>query len=139
MIHQKHLAPGDRGDNGAVRVQSAVIRQATALPLAVNNQLPGHSRSTMVAGVTWRGLPKLSFHTDLRWSSSRFVDEENTRKLGAGLVVDCSVRYQMTELVEVFFDGKNIFKSNLETTRGLDGVGYADNPRAFLGGVRLSW
>ncbi len=112
-------------DGGAAAPQLTGLRPA---------QTP---RFTLTAGADWRATDHLGLHGELRWESSRYDDDENTRLLAGAARLDLRADWSFGHGVSAYAEAQNLTDTAIQTGRTADGVVSYDAPRTFLVGLRL--
>ncbi len=77
----------------------------------------------------------LSLHGDLRYESTRYDDDQNTRRLAPGVTVDARAEVGLTREIAVYAAADNLLDAAIQTGRTADGVVSYDAPRVFRVGV----
>ncbi|WP_292026535.1 TonB-dependent receptor [Brevundimonas sp. UBA2416] len=113
-------------DGGVLAPQLTGLRPA---------QAPDWSATT---GVDWRPVDRLSLAADLRWESSRFEDDLNSRVLEAAVTADLRAEWSASPSATLWFAADNLFDAEVEVSETATGVAGFGPPRTFSLGVRLS-
>jgi outer membrane receptor protein involved in Fe transport len=92
---------------------------------------------TVTAGATWRALDRLTLTGEVRYESSRFDDDQNTRLIKAGTGVDARAEWRLTRALDVYVAADNLLGANIETGRSAVGVVTYDAPRMVRVGLTL--
>ena len=119
---------------------AADYTHATVDGAAVAPQLTGlrpaeTPRFTATAGLDWMVAGPLSLHGDLRYESTRYDDDQNTRRLAPGVTVDARAEVGLTREIAVYAAADNLLDAAIQTGRTADGVVSYDAPRVFRVGV----
>jgi outer membrane receptor protein involved in Fe transport len=117
----------------------ATVRATALAPNLVGKRLAQVPRQSASFGASWQPVKKLSLTSRVRALDRQFEDDENLLVLGAALVVDLSVSYQLTDRCELYLTAENLTDERLETGRSADGIVNTGTPRLVLGGVRCNW
>ncbi|WP_308238219.1 TonB-dependent receptor domain-containing protein [Phenylobacterium sp. J367] len=94
-------------------------------------------RLTVTGGFDWRPMDRLSLNADARYESDRWEDDLNTRKLGAGVVVDARAGWRVGRDSEVYVAADNLFDAELEVGETADGVESYSQPRTLRIGFAI--
>ncbi|MDB5451956.1 MAG: TonB-dependent receptor [Caulobacteraceae bacterium] len=94
-------------------------------------------RATATASVNWRPIERLSFDVRGRYETSRYEDDQNVRKLHPGGTVDARVGWRLTDAVELYAAGDNLFSDAVQTGQTADGVYSYGQPRTVVIGVNV--
>jgi outer membrane receptor protein involved in Fe transport len=89
------------------------------------------------ADANWRAAAKLILTAELRYESSRFDDDQNTRKIDGGAGLGLRAEWRFTRDLAGFLAADNVTNANLQTGRSAAGVVTYDAPRMVRAG--LSW
>ncbi len=112
-----------RVDGGLVAPQLTGLRPA---------QTP---RLTATAGADWRFAGPFALHGDLRYESTRYDDDQNTRPIKASVGVDARLDWRLGSGAGLYLAADNIFDTAIQTGRTADGVISYDAPRIVRFGV----
>jgi outer membrane cobalamin receptor len=93
---------------------------------------------TVTAGATWRALERLTLMAQVRYESSRFDDDQNTRLIKAGAGVDARAQWRLTNALSAYVAADNLFNANIETGRSAAGVVTYDAPRIVRVGLTVA-
>jgi outer membrane receptor protein involved in Fe transport len=93
---------------------------------------------SVVAGVDWRPVDRLSLAADLRWESRRFEDDLNSRVLDAAGTIDIRAEWTLAPSATLWLAADNLFDAEVETAETGTGVASFGPPRTLSIGVRLS-
>jgi outer membrane receptor protein involved in Fe transport len=83
----------------------------------------------------WRATGRLTLTGGLRYESSRFDDDQNTRLIEAGTGVDLRADLRVSGAVGAFIAADNVFDADLQTGRTALGVVSYDAPRVVRVGL----
>lgn len=86
-------------------------------------------------GFDWRALPRLTLSGDGRYESTRYDDDQNTRRLDPGFTANARVTFAVTPQFNVYVAGANLFDAEIETGRTAANVVSYDAPRTVRVGV----
>jgi outer membrane receptor protein involved in Fe transport len=117
----------------------ATVRETTLAPNLVGKRLAQVPRHVATFGATWRPLKTLTVTPRARFLGRQFEDDENLLRLGAVLIVDLGLSYQLTETCELYLNAENLSDERIETGRSADGLVNTGSPRLVLGGARWAW
>jgi vitamin B12 transporter len=92
---------------------------------------------TVTAAATWRALERLTLTAQVRYESSRFDDDQNTRLIKAGTGVDARAEWRLTPALSAYVAADNLFNADIETGRSAAGVVTYDAPRMVRVGLTL--
>ena len=123
---------------GALFNDATVRRTALARAL-VGNRVAQVPRFNASLGGTWSAASKLTFTPRVRYIGRQFEDDENQLTLGAVVVTDVGVNYELTRHLTVFLNCENVSNARIETGRSADGIVNIGTPRLVIGGLRGSW
>jgi vitamin B12 transporter len=84
--------------------------------------------------LTWLPMPKLTFGTSVVYSGDRFDDTANLRPLDANTTVNVFGSYAITDRLELFARGENLFNEKSEAVFGYGRAGIAG-----YGGIRAAF
>ena len=93
---------------------------------------------TVTAGATWRALERLTLMAQVRYESSRFDDDQNTRLIKAGAGVDARAQWRLNDALSAYIAADNLFNANIETGRSAAGVVTYDAPRIVRVGLTVA-
>jgi outer membrane receptor protein involved in Fe transport len=113
-------------DGGSVAPQLNRLRPAQAPRVSAN------------ANVAWRARANDTLFASLRYESTRFDDDLNSRRLDPALTLDLRYERKINELAIAFVRLDNALDAAVETGATSDGVTLYDAPRALRLGVRLN-
>ena len=117
----------------------AMVEQARVAPALVGKRLAQVPRQSVSVGAVWRPLRQLTVAPRLRVLGRQFEDDENLLILGAALVVDLGVNYDLTPRCALYVNTENITDTRIETGRSTDGIVNTGTPRLVTGGIRCAW
>lgn len=117
----------------------ATVRTATVAPGLTGKRLAQVPRHVAAFGAMWRPVKSLTFTPRVRFLGRQFEDDENQLRLGAALIVDLGMSYQLTPVCALFLNAENLTDARIETGRNATGLVNTGTPRLVLGGVRLKW
>ena len=89
------------------------------------------------ADANWRAATRLTLTAELRYESSRFDDDQNTRKIDGGAGLGLRAEWRFTRDLAGFVAADNVTNANLQTGRSAAGVVTYDASRMVRAG--LSW
>ena len=115
----------------------AVVEGGTQAPQLTGLRPAQAPRFTATAGADWRPIERLGLYADLRWESARFDDDQNTRKLGASVMVNTRAEFSLNALASLYAGVDNLFDAAVPTGIAADGSVSYDAPRAVRVGFRL--
>lgn len=112
---------------GAVTYTYARVDGGTQAPQLTGLRPAETPALVATADAVWRALPRLTLTGELRYQSSEFDDDENTRKIEGGTEVDARAEWRVSHTLSAFVAADNLFDTNLETGRSAnDIVTYAE-------------
>lgn len=117
----------------------ATVRETTLAPNLVGKRLAQVPRHVATFGASWRPLTALTLTPRARFLGRQFEDDENLLRLGAVLIVDLGLSYQITDACELYLNAENLSDERIETGRSADGLVNTGSPRLVLGGARWAW
>ncbi len=91
--------------------------------------------ATITAGAVWRVIDPVSLSADLRWESSRFDDDLNTRRLGSAFALDLRADWRFREDWTAYLAVANATDAKIATAVAADGITSYDAPRVVSVGV----
>jgi outer membrane receptor protein involved in Fe transport len=112
-------------DGGVAAPQLTGLRPAQTPRLAVTGE------------ANWRPLDVLTLRAVVRYEGSRFDDDLNSRKLGAGTDVNLRADWAVTNGVTLYAGAENLFDAGIETAETADGLESFDAPRTLRVGLIL--
>jgi vitamin B12 transporter len=115
-----------RVDGGSQAPQLTGLRPA---------ETPG---TVATADLVWQVIAPLTLTSELRYESSRFDDDQNTRKIDGGAGIDLRAAWRFSPSVGAFIEADNVANTSLETGRSAAGVVTFDAPRLVRAGVTLN-
>ncbi|CAN7280908.1 TonB-dependent receptor [Phenylobacterium sp. LjRoot219] len=86
-------------------------------------------------GLEWRPLAPLSLAAELRYESTRYEDDLNSRKLKAAFQVDARAGWRVAEATEVYLAADNIADVDIAVGQTADGVNSYAAPRTVRVGI----
>jgi outer membrane receptor protein involved in Fe transport len=92
-------------------------------------------RFAATLGLDWRALPRLTLSGDGRYESTRYDDDQSTRRLDPGFVADARATFAVTPQFDVYLAGANLFDAAIETGRTAANVISFDAPRTVKVGI----
>lgn len=119
----------------------ATVTRATVAPALVGQRIAQVPRHSAALGASLRPFSRLTLTPRVRWIDRQFEDDENQLVLGAAVITDLGLNYQLRERpnLSVFLTCENLFDTRIETGRTADGLVNIGTPRLLLGGFRGSW
>jgi outer membrane receptor protein involved in Fe transport len=114
-----------RVDGGAAAPQLTGLRPA---------QTP---RLTLSADAGWRPAEAIILSGSVRYESSRFDDDLNSRKLSAATTLDLRADWRVSEGATLYAAIDNATDADVETAQTADGISSYDAPRTFR--IGLIW
>ena len=96
-------------------------------------------RVTVTAGATWQVAGPLSLGADLRYESSRFDDDQNSRLLTAATRVDARADWAFTRAASIYVAVDNLLDTDIQTGRTADGTVSYDEPRVVRAGLSVRY
>jgi outer membrane receptor protein involved in Fe transport len=87
------------------------------------------------AGIGWRALPRLTLSADARYESTRYDDDQNTRRLAPGVTADARIAVRLAPMVSAYLAADNLFDAAIQTGRTATNVVSYDAPRTVRVGV----
>jgi outer membrane receptor protein involved in Fe transport len=106
----------------------AAVDGGAVAPQLTGLQPAQQPRFTATAGVDWRALPQLRLHGDLRYESTRYDDDLNTRPLAPGTVIDVRAEWSFSREASIYLAADNLFDVRIQTANTTAAVSY-DAPR----------
>jgi vitamin B12 transporter len=86
---------------------------------------------TVTAGLDWRPIERLNLTADVRYESSRFEDDINSRKLRAGTEIDMRAGWEVAPHSEVYVALDNVADAEIDVGQTADGVTSFSAPRTL--------
>ena len=117
----------------------ATIDHVGIAPGLAGKQVAGVSRQSYAVAARWRASEKLTIRASMRALGPKFVDDENTLRLGEAVIADVGAYYSVSKHAELFLAVDNFANDRIDTSRSANGVFYIGSPRLAHGGLRLSW
>jgi outer membrane receptor protein involved in Fe transport len=125
--------------NASVLLNDPTIERSGIAPHLAGKQVAQVTRRTAILNTTWQARTKIKVNFRVHYLGRQFVDDENTLRLGAALVADLGVSYDLTQHIELYLTADNLFDSVIETSRSDDGLVNIGSPRLIFVGVRVRW
>ncbi|MGI8437598.1 MAG: TonB-dependent receptor [Chthoniobacterales bacterium] len=97
-------------------------------------QTPQH---VVTSAVNWTPTSKWFLTVQARYSGRQFEDDQNTTALAPFVTVDAAVAYDFTERLSASVKVENIFDTEIETGKSLDGLVSIGAPRLTTLQLRL--
>ena len=94
---------------------------------------------SLIPSAAWQATRQFTLTPRLRALGRQFEDDENLLILGAVVIVDLSLSYQLTPQTSLYFTAENLGNARIETGRSPDGVVNTGTPRYLFGGLRAAW
>ena len=113
----------DRVDGGTAAPQLTGLRPAQT-PLW-----------TVTAGADWKPVEKLTVSAELRYESTRYDDDQNTRRLPPGTGVDLRGEYRLAEGFSAYVAADNVLDAAIVTGKTADGTFSYAPPRTVMVGL----
>jgi outer membrane receptor protein involved in Fe transport len=117
----------------------ATVQAASVAPTLVGKRLAQVPRQSASVSATWLPVKRLTLTARLRGLGRQFEDDENLLILGAALVTDLGVNYELTPHCALYVNAENLTDERIETGRSADGIVNTGTPRLVTGGVRVKW
>ena len=115
----------------------AQVRGGVRVPQLTGKRPAQTPTWTLTGGLVAEPIAPLRLSSDLRYESSRFEDDLNTRRLSAGWQVDTRAGWRLNDGVEVYLAADNLFGEKLEVGETADGVESFAAPRTIRFGVTI--
>ena len=122
------------GWRAAVSATHARVEGGSTVPQLTGLRPAQTPELTVTAGLDWRPVEPLELTADLRYESSRFEDDLNSRKLKAGTELDLRAGWRVADHAEVYVALDNATDENLEVGQTADGVTSFSAPRTLRAG-----
>ncbi|MDB5443180.1 MAG: TonB-dependent receptor, partial [Phenylobacterium sp.] len=119
------------GWRAAVSATHARVDGGSAAPQLTGLRPAQTPELTLTAGLDWRPLDKLSLTADVRYESSRFEDDLNSRKLRAGTEIDVRAGWSVAPRSEVYLAVDNLADAEIDVGQTADGVTSFSAPRTL--------
>lgn len=116
-----------------------MVLRASVAPALEGRHLAQVPLQSASFGAAWRAPGGLTFTPRLRCLGRQFEDDENLLVLGAVIIADLNVSYQLTTRTSLFLTVENLGRARIETGRSADGVVNTGMPRLAFGGIRTAW
>lgn len=123
------------GWRAAFAYTHARVDGGSAAPQLTDNRPAQAPEFAATGGLDWRPLERLSLAAELRYESTRYEDDLNSRKLKAGLQVDARAAWRVAEAAEVYLAAENIADADIAVGQTADGVNSYSAPRTVRVGV----
>jgi outer membrane receptor protein involved in Fe transport len=123
--------------SGAFAVTHARVDGGAAAPQLTGLRPAETPEAVATADANWRAATRLTLTAELRYESSRFDDDQNTRKIDGGAGLGVRAAWRFTPDLAGFVAADNVTGANLQTGRSAAGVVTYDAPRMVRAG--LSW
>jgi len=120
----------------AVDYTRSEVDGGSAAPQLTGKQPAQQPRFTLTAGFDWQALSHLGFHGDLRYESTRFDDDLNTRPLAPGVTANARVDWNISSEAAIYVQANNLFDERIQTA-STSGVLSYDAPRVLRLGFTL--
>jgi vitamin B12 transporter len=117
------------GWRAAVSATHARVDGGSAAPQLTGLRPAQTPELTLTAGLDWRPVEKLSLAADLRYESSRFEDDLNSRKLRAGTELDLRAGWSLAPHSEIYLAVDNLADAEIDVGQTADGVTSFSAPR----------
>ena len=122
---------------GAFAYTHARVDGGAAAPQLTGKRPAETPAMVVTADANWRAAQRLTLTAELRYESSRFDDDQNTRKIDGGAGLDVRAEWRFTQDLAGFIAADNVTNANLQTGRSAAGVVTYDAPRMVRAG--MSW
>ena len=122
------------GWRAAAQLADARVDGGTGAPQLTGKRPAQAARTTLTAGADWRCRPHLTLSAQLRYESSRFEDDLNTRRLGAGADLDARASWSLGGGREIYLAVDNLAGARLQVGKTADGVASYAAPRTLRAG-----
>src|SRR5205823_9483998 len=97
--------------------------------MLVGNVLAQTPEHVVTAGVEWDPNARWKFGAQLRYNSSQFEDDQNSRSLAAFAMFNLVAVFDVNDHVSATFRVENVFDTPIETGRSADGLVAIGPPR----------
>ena len=94
---------------------------------------------TVTAGATWQVVGPISLGADLRYESSRFDDDQNSRPLIAATRVDARADWAFSHAASISVAVDTLLDTDIQTGRTADGAVSYDEPRMVRAGLSVRY
>jgi outer membrane receptor protein involved in Fe transport len=121
----------------ALAYTDAVVDGGAAAPLLTGKRPAQTPKFAATAGADWRPLDRLTLSADARYESSRFDDDQNTRRLPPAVTVDARAEVRVAAALVAYVAADNLFNAQVQTSRNAGGLANYDAPRMVRFG--LAW
>jgi outer membrane receptor protein involved in Fe transport len=91
--------------------------------------------AVVTASAVWTGLARLTLIGQLRYQSSTFDDDQNTRQIDGGAGVDARAEWRLGGHLHAYVAADNVLGADLQTGRSATGVVTYAAPRMIRLGV----
>jgi outer membrane receptor protein involved in Fe transport len=113
----------------------ARVDGGTAAPQLTGLRPAETPRFAATAGIDWRAMPRLTLSADARYESTRYDDDQNTRRLAPGVTADARAEVRLTPTLSAYVAAANLFDADIQTGRTAANVVSYDAPRTVRVGV----
>lgn len=113
----------------------ARVDGGAAAPQLTDNRPAQAPAFAATGGLEWRPLDRLSLAAALRYESTRYEDDLNSRKLKAGLQFDGRAGWRIAEAAEVYIAAENLGDADIAVGQTANGVTSYSAPRTVRVGV----
>jgi outer membrane receptor protein involved in Fe transport len=118
------------GLNAAIAVTDARFAE-TAEAIALRGKRPAQApRASVTGGTTWRLSDALTLSATMRWESTRFDDDLNSRRLPSTFTLDLGAQWRLPGPCAVTLAWRNATDTRVATALDEDGVAEYGAPRA---------
>jgi outer membrane cobalamin receptor len=121
----------------ALDYTDAVVDGGSAAPQLTGRRPAETPKFTATAGADWRPIDRLTLSADARYESSRFDDDQNTRRLPPGFTMNARAEVRVTGALVAYVAADNIFNAQIQTSRNAGNLISYDAPRMVRFG--LAW
>ncbi|MFL6520150.1 MAG: TonB-dependent receptor [Chthoniobacterales bacterium] len=98
-------------------------------PALIGNLLAQTPEHVVTGGLDWSPTPKWKFGAQVRYNSTQFEDDQNSRTLRAFMVCDVMASYEFNEHFMASLRIENLFNEQIESGRSADGLVSIGAPR----------
>ncbi len=120
---------------GALAYTHARVDGGMAAPQLTGLRPAETPEVVVTADANWRAASRLTLTAELRYESSRFDDDQNTRLIDGGAGLGLRGEWRFTKDLAGFVAADNVTNANLQTGRSAAGVITYDAPRMVTAGV----
>ena len=110
-----------------------------AMPDLVGKRPAQTPRHSLTARVQYQPGSAVSLHGDLRIASSQYDDDQNTRRLGAGVTLNGGASYRLSDTVRLTADIENLFDAKVVSALAADGLETLARRRAWRAGLSANF